>query len=81
MIRAPEPVVLPEQPAVTPQLTDLLTRLLDKNPATRISLVEVRRVAADTPGGAQQFPCMHSFANRCCSGLLCSAVAPMLVYW
>ncbi len=41
MIRSPEPVVLPEQPVVSPQLRDLLTRLLDKNPATRISLDEV----------------------------------------
>ena len=69
MIRAPEPVVLPEQPAVTPQLTDLLTRLLDKNPATRISLDEVRRVAADTPGGAQQLPCMHSLELSQCTGM------------
>lgn len=42
MIRAPEPVALPEQPAVSPQLADLLTRLLDKHPATRIKLDEVR---------------------------------------
>lgn len=40
-IRSPEPISLPEQPAISPQLADLLTRLLDKNPATRMTLDEV----------------------------------------
>lgn len=41
LIPSPEPVALPDQPAVSPQLADLLARLLDKNPATRIKLDEV----------------------------------------
>jgi serine/threonine protein kinase len=40
-IRSPAPVVLPEQPPISPQLTALLSRLLDKDPATRIQLAEV----------------------------------------
>lgn len=40
-IRSPEPIALPEQPAISPQLTDLLTRLLDKDRATRMTLDEV----------------------------------------
>lgn len=41
-IRSPEPVNLPEQPELSPQLRDLLVRMLDKDPASRICLEEVR---------------------------------------
>lgn len=40
-IRSPKPKVLPDQPAISPGLKALLTRLLDKDPSTRISLQEV----------------------------------------
>lgn len=41
-IRSPDPVVLPDQPTISPQLANLLTRLLHKDPDTRIKLDEVR---------------------------------------
>jgi hypothetical protein len=40
-IRSPQPVTLPDQPAVSCTLRDLLTRLLNKDPTTRIKLDEV----------------------------------------
>jgi hypothetical protein len=40
-IRCPQPVALPDQPAISFSLRDLLTRLLDKDPTTRIKLDEV----------------------------------------
>lgn len=44
-IRSPEPVLLPETPAVSPQLLNLLGRLLDKDPASRCKLDMVREAA------------------------------------
>lgn len=40
-IRSPEPVNLPEQPELSLQLRDLLARMLDKDPTSRICLEEV----------------------------------------
>jgi hypothetical protein len=43
-IRSPDPVVLLDQPPISPQLTALLSRMLDKDPATRIQLAEVSQL-------------------------------------
>jgi hypothetical protein len=64
-IRAPEPVQLPEQPAISPQLRSLLAGLLDKDPSTRTKLHEVRAACGSSLAASWGDSCREPLASPC----------------
>ncbi|XP_053985779.1 uncharacterized protein LOC128880098 [Hylaeus volcanicus] len=57
-----EPITFPEKPALSADLHDLISRMMDKNPAERITLAEIKAHPWVTKGSTKPLP---SEADNC----------------